>query len=186
MMHIIKIFENNIFHQNGNIRKGLWGRNPAYINAKELGCNGNPKWFQNTWCIEHCWGALKQEAERQQRQIVKRCAYQPEFRLYSEGCGCGRPQMNQRSEGKLSSLGGYLGIGKKGQGETRMQSRFLTWKTKQMITQSKHFSTLEVHNFFLPFLLVLYVINTLTHHIFSFRLQFPRLFCFYFFFLVSF
>ena len=39
-------------------------------------------------------GLVKQEAERKQRQIVKRCAYQPEFRLYSEGCGCGRPQMN--------------------------------------------------------------------------------------------
>ena len=36
-------------------------------------------------------GLVKQEAEQKQRQIVKRCAYQPEFRLYSEGCGCGRP-----------------------------------------------------------------------------------------------
>ena len=39
-------------------------------------------------------GLVKQEAEGKQRQSVKRCRCQPEFRLYSEGCGCGRPQMS--------------------------------------------------------------------------------------------
>lgn len=186
MMNIIKGVENNIFYQNRNRREGLWGWNTAYINANCWSVVGTQSGFRIPGARNTVWGLVKQEAEGKQRQCVKRCRCQPEFRLYSEGCGCGRLQMSQRSERKLSSLGGYLGIGKKGQGETRMESRFLTWKTKQMITQSKHFLTLEVHNFFLPFLLVLYVINTLTHHTFFFRLQFPHLFCFQFFFLVSF
>lgn len=94
MMYIIKRVENNIFYQNRNRCEGLWGRKTAYINTNCWSAVGTQSGFRILGAQNTVRGLVKQEAEGKQRQSVKRCRCQPEFRLYSEGCGCGRPQMS--------------------------------------------------------------------------------------------